>query len=62
MGDFIWRPEFSVGDDHLDEQHRGLIELIDMLEEIRLELATYENTTLAKKDHVNKLMTDLQDD
>ena len=31
MGDFIWRPEYSVGDEHLDEQHRGLIELIDML-------------------------------
>jgi len=33
MGNFIWRPEYSVGDDHLDEQHRGLIELIDMLED-----------------------------
>ena len=32
MGDFIWRPEYSVGDEHLDGQHRGLIELIDLLE------------------------------
>ncbi|MDH5556005.1 MAG: bacteriohemerythrin [Alphaproteobacteria bacterium] len=32
MGDFIWKPEYSVGDDHLDDQHKGLIELIDMLE------------------------------
>jgi hypothetical protein len=34
--------------------------LIEMLEEIRVELATYENTTLAKKEHVNKLMSDLK--
>lgn len=33
MGDFYWKPEYSVGDRHLDEQHRGLIELIDMLED-----------------------------
>lgn len=33
MGDFVWRPEYSVGDDHLDNQHRGLIDLIDMLED-----------------------------
>lgn len=33
MGDFIWRPEFNVGDGHLDEPHPGLIELIDMLED-----------------------------
>lgn len=32
MGDFSWKPEYSVGDDHLDSQHRGLIELIDMLD------------------------------
>jgi hemerythrin len=33
MGDFSWKPEYSVGDDHLDAQHRGLIELINMLDE-----------------------------
>ncbi len=32
MGDFVWKPEYSVGDEHLDKQHRGLIELIDMLD------------------------------
>jgi hemerythrin-like metal-binding protein len=33
MGDFSWKPEYSVGDEHLDSQHRGLIELIDNLED-----------------------------
>ncbi len=33
MGDFRWKPEYSVGDAHLDEQHRGLFGLIDMLDE-----------------------------
>lgn len=34
MGDFVWKPEYSVGDEHLDSQHRGLIELIDMLDDV----------------------------
>jgi len=33
MGDFTWKPEYSVGDSHLDMQHQGLIELIDMLDD-----------------------------
>lgn len=33
MGDFVWKPEYSVGDEHLDDQHRGLIDLIDMLDD-----------------------------
>jgi hemerythrin-like metal-binding protein len=33
MGDFTWKPEYSVGDDHLDAQHRGLIDLINMLDD-----------------------------
>jgi hemerythrin-like metal-binding protein len=33
LGDFTWKPEYSVGDDHLDDQHRGLIDLINMLED-----------------------------
>lgn len=33
MGEFVWKPEYSVGDDHLDEQHRGLIQLIHMLDD-----------------------------
>jgi hypothetical protein len=34
--------------------------LIETLEEIRVELATYEDDTLAKKEHVNKLKADLK--
>jgi hypothetical protein len=34
--------------------------LIENLEELEVELATYENTTLAQKEHVNKLMADLK--
>lgn len=33
MGDFVWKQEYSVGNERLDEQHRGLIQLIDMLED-----------------------------
>jgi hypothetical protein len=34
--------------------------LIETLEEIQVELATYEKTTLAEKEHVNKLKADLR--
>jgi hypothetical protein len=34
--------------------------LIENLEELEVELATYENTTLAHKEHLNKLMADLK--
>jgi len=33
MDEFFWKPEYSVGDEHLDAQHRGLIDLINMLED-----------------------------
>lgn len=40
---------------------RGLSRrLIENLEELEVELATYENTTLAQREHVNKLMADLK--
>ena len=40
---------------------RGLsTRLIENLEELEVELATYENTTLAQREHVNKLMADLK--
>ena len=44
------------------ERHRpGLsTRLIENLEELEVELATYENTTLAQREHVNKLMADLK--
>jgi hypothetical protein len=34
--------------------------LIETLEDVRVELATYEKTTLARREHVNKLKTDLK--
>ena len=34
--------------------------LIETLEEIRVELATYEDSTLAKQEHLNKLQADLK--
>ena len=40
---------------------RGLSQrLIELLDEIRLELATFEDTTLAQTEHLNKLKTDLK--
>ncbi len=40
---------------------RGLSKrLIETLEEIRLELATYEDSTLAKREHLNRLQADLK--
>jgi hemerythrin-like metal-binding protein len=33
MGDFVWKPEYSVGVERLDHQHRGLIDLINMLDD-----------------------------
>ncbi len=40
---------------------RGLSRrLIEVLEEIRVELATFEDTTLAQKEHLNRLKTDLK--
>ena len=34
--------------------------LLEMLEEIRVELATFEDTTLAQREHLNRLQTDLK--
>jgi hypothetical protein len=34
--------------------------LIETLEEVQVELATYEDSTLAKREHINKLVTDLK--
>ncbi len=40
---------------------RGLSRrLIEVLEEVEAELATFEETTLARKEHLNKLKTDIQ--
>ncbi len=40
---------------------RGLSRrLIELLEEIRVELATYEDSTLAQREHLNRLQTDLK--
>lgn len=40
---------------------RGLSRrLIENIEELEVELATYEGTTLARRDHINKLMADLK--
>ena len=48
----------------IERQHviaRGLsTRLIETLEELEVELATYDNTTLAQQEHVNKLMADLK--
>jgi hypothetical protein len=34
--------------------------LIENIEEIQVELATYENTTVARREHINRLKTDLR--
>jgi hypothetical protein len=40
---------------------RGLsTRLIENIQELEVELSTYENTTLAQREHVNKLMADLK--
>ena len=40
---------------------RGLSSrMIENIEELKIELATYENTTLARQEHINKLMADLK--
>ena len=40
---------------------RGLsTRLIENIQELEIELSTYENTTLAQREHVNKLMADLK--
>jgi hypothetical protein len=48
----------------IDDQHaiaRGLSRrLIETLEELEVELATYDETTLARREHINRLMADLQ--
>ena len=49
-----------------DVEHRNVIaqglstRLIENLEALEIELATYENTTLSQKQHLNKLMADLK--
>jgi hypothetical protein len=40
---------------------RGLsARMIETIEELEVELATYENTTLAEREHLNRLMADLK--
>jgi hypothetical protein len=40
---------------------RGLsARLIEMIKELEIELSTYEETTLARQEHINKLMADLK--
>jgi len=47
--------------DHQAVVARGLsARLIETLKELEVELATYDETTLAKKEHINKLMADLK--
>ena len=47
--------------DHQAVVARGLsARLIETLEELEIELATYDDTTLARQEHVKKLMADLK--
>ncbi len=47
--------------DRQEVQSRGLSrQVIADIEDLRVELATYENTTLAAEEHVNRLMADLK--
>jgi len=47
--------------DQRDVEARGLSrQIIENIEDLQVELATYENTTLAQEEHVNRLMADLK--
>ena len=47
--------------DQRDVEARGLSrQIIESIEDLQIELATYENTTLAQEEHVNRLMADLK--
>ena len=47
--------------DQEDAEARGLSrQIIESIEDLQVELATYENTTLAQEEHVNRLMADLK--
>jgi hypothetical protein len=47
--------------DQQDAEARGLSrQAIENIEDLQVELATYENTTLAQEEHVNRLMADLK--
>lgn len=47
--------------DRLDVIARGLsARLIEAIKELEIELATYDETTLARQEHINKLMADLK--
>ena len=47
--------------EHQDVLARGLSErLIETIKELEIELSTYDETTLARQEHINKLMADLK--
>ncbi len=47
--------------DQREAEARGLSrQIIENIEDLQVELSTYENTTLAQEEHVNRLMADLK--